>query len=121
MSISNIRTMCDGQEKIITKTEYNPDEIRSWEIKSFENIKISRAIKRQVRELNAQIKNYTSENEALFDKLELGYKEETVDAFYIDNYDTNMREYYNDMGELIQERALKHSEKRQQLKLTQAM
>jgi cell division septum initiation protein DivIVA len=121
MAVQNIRNMADGQEKIINKTEYTPDEIRSWEIKTFENIKLTRALNRQIKDLNSQKKQFLAENESLYDKLEAGFKEETVDAFYIDNFDTNMREYYNVDGEIIQQRALKHSEKNHQLKITKAM
>jgi protein associated with RNAse G/E len=119
--IQNIRIVADGQEERVIRQEYSDDQIRTMEIETISNIKLARAVAREIKILNKKKKEFLDKNEANYENLERGYTESTMNCYYINNHDTNMREYYNEAGEKVEERQLKASEKKHQLRITQAM
>lgn len=56
--IQNIRMVADGQEERVIRQEYSDDQIRTMEIETISNIKLARAVAREIKILNKKKRTY---------------------------------------------------------------
>lgn len=99
----------DGRELIHSRIPYTEDELADFYAKSMENQIAIAKIEEEVKEINKGKKDLQYVNKIYRDNVRKGFKEEDIDAHYID--DDNYRIYFRDNGEEIQRRRLKPGEK----------
>lgn len=114
--VSNIAAQADGMEEIRVRTDFSDSQISQFNSEHMKNaIKIGK-IKDEIKDLNKEIKEITKTNKDLISKVILGFSDEEIKAYYIDNQFEGVREYYNETGVKVHSRKLRPEEK-SQLKL----
>lgn len=115
-AVSNIAVQADGMEEIRVRTDFSENEISQFNSEHMRNaIKVGK-IKDEIKDLNKDIKEINKTNKTLVDKVILGFSDEDIKAYYIDDQFEGVRNYYNEYGEIVQTRKLRPEEK-SQLKL----
>lgn len=110
-TIQNIQQLADGREQITTRKEYTEEEISFFNQEFVENSLNIEKINEDIKELNGPKNDLKNINKNLLNKIRMGFEENTLDAFYID--DLTHRKYYDSEGNLVKERNLRPNEKKQ--------
>ena len=112
-NIQNIKAISDGREEITSRVEYSKDEIDEINDLHMQNAKQIKKLADEVKEINKQKKTISDENLKLVIKSELGFEDTTVDAYYVNDYDNGVRNYFDEYGTFIKERRLEPKERKQ--------
>lgn len=108
--IPNISVQADGRENIYLQNELSePQKAELNEQHMLNAIEVER-LNDRIAELNTEKRVFAKKNHEILLQARLGYSEENIDAFYIDNFDDGTRQYYNTSGFFVHERNLKPSE-----------
>lgn len=118
----NIASIADGREEITIRNSYSEEQINEFNLNHMNNaIKIAE-LKDEIAALNKAKKELSNKNNEIVETVKAGYADEKCDAFYINDFVENTREYYDRQGMLIKTRPLAPSERNsQQLKFVSNM
>lgn len=109
--IPNIQHLADGKEIISLRKEFSVEELNNDKDVLYQNMQEIRKLAKQKAALTKVQAEIKKTNEALFEKVGLGFIDEDTPAYYINNLETNQREYYNEQGEFLKQRPLRPTEK----------
>lgn len=119
--VDNIDMIADGRETVNFRKALTNEEIQSLKNEYFETSLKIKSIENEVKELNKRKKEYKEEATEYQNQVTSGGEDIQInDAFFRDDYDNNIRKYYDPVThELAYSRKLKATEN--QLRLTKSM
>lgn len=111
----NISALADGREFIDARINFNDSQIKEYQEKLIGSMKSNKNLKKQISELNKDVKVNNEEINKSFEAIELGYEDKKVHAYFIANQEDGVMEYYDQFGNQIHERKLRASERQENI------
>ena len=110
-NINNIAAISDGKEQITVIKNYSAEELDALNNEYVkDSLKIS-DYDADISELNTAKKVVKKKAATTLAQIKKGFVEQRYDAYYIDDYDEGVRQYYDEHGTMVNERKLKNSER----------
>lgn len=106
----------DGIEMITIRRHYTEDEKHLMREEYFANVTEITSLESKIKELKEEIKPYKQSCIDLHQQVTAGFEDIRQECEYIDDFEDNVRNYFDDNGVIVHSRKLKPSEYRIQFK-----
>ena len=115
--IQNIQALADGREQISIRKEFSDEEKNAMQEQHVKNAIRIKNLNEEVKAINDSKRVISKESSKIVEKIQLGFIDDDVDCFYIDNHSEGSRKYYDSYGNLVNSRKLRPDERTMRLPL----